>query len=65
LYPDAKLLVFCTEPWKLTGTQGVAINDKLSYAVGKWKDEYLIIAEKRVSEFVERTGSPFKTLIVV
>lgn len=36
LYPDTKLLVFNTEPWKLTGTQAVAVNEKLTYTLGKW-----------------------------
>ena len=64
LYPEAKLLVFCTEPWKLTGTHGVAINEGLTYALGKFGEEYLIMAEKRIAEFVMRTKKEFKTLII-
>jgi isoleucyl-tRNA synthetase len=48
-------LVFTTEPWTLTGTHAVAVNEKLIYALGKWQDEYLIIAEKRIGEFLVRT----------
>jgi isoleucyl-tRNA synthetase len=35
MYENVKMLVFCQEPWKLLGTQGIAINDKIMYALIK------------------------------
>jgi isoleucyl-tRNA synthetase len=64
LFPEAKLLVFTSEPWTLTGTHAVAVNEKVLYALGKWKDEHLIIAEKRIGEFLARTNTEFKVLHV-
>jgi isoleucyl-tRNA synthetase len=61
LYENVKLLVFCTEPWKLLGTQAIAINEKILYALVKCTykypephSEYLILAEKRIGEFLAR-----------
>ena len=65
MYENVKMLVFCQEPWKLLGTQGIAINDKIMYALIKctYKSpgsldephtEYLILAEKRIGEFLAR-----------
>ena len=48
----------------------MAINDKLSYILVKHGDEYLIMAEKRLGEFISRfqnkrdPKSHFKTLMV-
>ena len=50
MYPTAKLLVFCNEPWKLIGTNAVAVNEKVLYAIVKLGEEYLIVAEKRLAE---------------
>ena len=69
LYDKVKLLVFCTEPWKLIGTQAVAINEKIMYALVKCTykgdedrdPEYLIIAEKRIGEFLARGSSFYVT----
>jgi isoleucyl-tRNA synthetase len=69
LYDNVKLLVFCTEPWKLIGTQAVAINEKIMYALVKCTykgeedrdPEYLIIAEKRIGEFLARGSSFYVT----
>ena len=41
------------------------MNEKLTYALGKWKDEYFIIADKRISELVTRTNEKFKTLLII
>ena len=41
------------------------LNENVLYAVCKWKDEYVIVAEKRLGELQMRTGSKFKKLIVV
>ena len=85
LYDDVKILVFCSEPWKLLGTQAIAINEKIQYALVKctYKEqdkeemviEYLILAEKRISEFMARahyTGTgkkqqqfQMKTLLII
>ena len=69
LYDNVKLLVFCTDPWKLIGTQAVAINEKIMYALVKCtykgdedrEPEYLIIAEKRIGEFLARGSSFYVT----
>lgn len=67
LYPDAKLLVFSPEPWKLLGAHAAAINQNLSYSLVKYEDEYLILADKRLSEFQVRAekGKQYKTLMVL
>ena len=46
LYPDAKVLVFCSEPWKVTGIKAAGINENIIYVLTKWQNEYLIVAEK-------------------
>ncbi len=69
LYDHVHLLVFCTEPWKLIGTQAVAINEKITYALVKCSykgeedrdPEYLILAEKRIGEFLARGSSFYVT----
>ena len=43
LYPDTKMLVFCTEPWKITGMNAAALNENLLYILAKWKNEYVIV----------------------
>ena len=53
-YPNAKVLVFTNETWQLCAANAVAINDKLSYILVKHRDEYLIMAEKRLGEFISR-----------
>jgi len=53
-YPDAKVLVFTEDAWQLCAAQAVAINDKVSYALVKHDNEYLILAEKRIGEFISR-----------
>ena len=64
LYPQAKLLVFAPEPWKMLATKSVAVNDKMTYVLAKWRDEYVIVAEKRLGELQLRTGHTFKKLLV-
>lgn len=50
LYPDAKVLVFCTEPWKVSGMNAACINENILYVLAKWQSEYVIVAEKRLGE---------------
>jgi isoleucyl-tRNA synthetase len=50
MYPDAKVLVFSNEPWHVAGMQAAGINENILYVLTKWKDEYLIVADKRLSE---------------
>lgn len=63
MYPDAKLLVFVNEPWHVAGMQAVGVNEHILYTLAKWRDQYLIVAEKRLGELQLRTGSPFKKLL--
>ena len=63
LYPDAKLLVFCTEPWRVTGMKAVGINENVLYVLAKHNQDYVILAEKRLGELQMRTGKPFKKLL--
>ncbi len=48
------MLAFTGESWQLCGANAVAINDKLSYILVKQGKEYLILAEKRLGEFISR-----------
>ena len=50
LYPDARVLVFCTEPWKVMGMNAACLNENLLYVLAKWQDEYVIVAERRLAE---------------
>ena len=50
MYPEAQMLVFATEPWQLTAMSGAGINENILYVLTKWKDEYLIVAERRLGE---------------
>ena len=50
MYPDTKMLVFCNEPWRITGMNAVGINENIIYVLAKWQNEYLIVAEKRLGE---------------
>ena len=63
LYPEAKVLVFCTEPWHVTGMNAACINENILYVLAKWRKEYVIVAEKRLAELEMRTGSKFKKLL--
>ena len=69
-YPGAKMLVFTPESWQICAAKAVAINDKLSYILVKQGNEYLILAEKRLGEFIARfangrqPATQFKTLMV-
>lgn len=56
LYPNTKLLVFCSEPWRVSGLQAVGLNENIIYVLAKWQDEYVIVAEKRLGELQMRTG---------
>ena len=62
--------MFTKEAWQLCGANAIAINDKLSYILVKHADEYLILAEKRLGEFISRYSNgqdpktQFKTLMV-
>lgn len=50
LYPDAKLLAFISEPWQAVGMAAVGVNEKLIYTLAKWRNEHVIVAEKRLGE---------------
>ena len=50
LYPNAKLLVFEPDPWKMLAMKSVAVNDLMTYVLAKWNDEFVIVAEKRLGE---------------
>lgn len=63
LYPDAKLLVFCTDPWTVTGMKAVGLSENLLYVLAKHNSDYVILAEKRLGELQMRTGKPFKKLL--
>jgi isoleucyl-tRNA synthetase len=63
IYPDAKLLVFCSEPWKVTGMKAVGLNENILYVLAKHDQDYVIVAEKRLGELNMRTGKPFKKLL--
>ena len=64
------MLVFTDEAWRLCGAKAVAINDRLSYILVKQGAEYLILAKKRLGEFISRftnardPKTTFKTLMV-
>lgn len=36
MYPDAKVLVFCSEPWRATGMRAAGINENIIYVLAKW-----------------------------
>ena len=63
-------MVFCDEAWQLCGSQAIAVNDGISYALVKHRGEYFIIAEKRIGEYVSRYTFPedpesaFKTIMM-
>lgn len=59
MYPNAKLLVFAPEPWKMLAMKSVAVNDKMTYVLAKWRDDYVIVAEKRLGELQLRSGHAF------
>ena len=63
LYPEAKVLVFCSEPWKVTAMNAACLNENILYVLAKWQDEYVIVAEKRLGELQLRTGTKFKKLL--
>ena len=68
-YPNAKLLLWTDDCWKLEGAYAVAFNPSVTYMLVKYKNDYLILAEKRLGEFVARVGNgksdAFKTLLVL
>jgi len=68
-YPNAKVLLWTEDCWKLEGAKGVAFNPTISYLLVKHNNEYLILAEKRLGEFIARVGNgkaeSFKTLLVL
>ena len=53
----------------MLAAKAVLINDKKAYALVKHNNEYLIIAEKRIGEFIARLGggraNSFKTLVIM
>jgi len=62
------MLVFTKDAWQLAGASAVAVNETLTYVLVKHKGEYLILAEKRLGEFISRIDQvpgepPFKTLL--
>ena len=63
LYPEAKVLVFQSEPWHVTAMNAAAFNQHLLYVLAKWQDEYFILAEKRLGELQLRSGHKFKKLL--
>jgi len=68
-YPDAHLLLWTEECWKLQGARAVSYNPKLNYILVKHKQDYLLLAEKRLGEFIARLGDgkaeSFKPLLVM
>lgn len=63
MYPDIKLLVFCSEPWQIAGMNAAGVNEGISYVLAKWNDEYIIAAEKRLPELQMRLGIKYKKLM--
>ena len=63
------MLMWTEDNWKLANAKAVQFNPKLSYVVAEHKGETLILAEKRVGEFVARLGNgkpdSFETLMVL
>jgi len=57
------VLVFCKEPWKVVGMSAATVNENLLYVLAKWREEYVIVAEKRLGELQMRTGHKFKKLL--
>ena len=63
-------MVFTEDAWMVCAAKAVTINDRFSYILVKQGGEYLILAEKRLGEFISRYArgnSPktqFKTLMV-
>lgn len=47
----------------MTGMNAIGLNENLLYVLAKWKNEYVIIAERRMSELQMRTGHAFKKLL--
>ena len=35
LFPEAKLLVFCDDPWKIIGMNAVVLNENITYVLVK------------------------------
>jgi isoleucyl-tRNA synthetase len=55
MYGSANLLVHVNDPWHLTGTHAVSINEDEPYILAKFADKsYGIMSEKRVMEFMAR-----------
>jgi isoleucyl-tRNA synthetase len=50
MYPEAKLLVFCDDPWKVIGMNAVVLNENITYVLVKQLEEYYIVAEQRLGE---------------
>ena len=68
-YLNAKVLLWTEDCWKLEGANGVTFNPTISYLLVKHNSDYLILAEKRLGEFIARVGNgkseSFKTLLVL
>ena len=68
-YPSAKLLTWTDDCWKLEGANAVAFNPSIGYLLVKYKSDYLILAEKRMGEFIARVANgktdSFKTLLAL
>lgn len=68
-YPNAKLLLWTEDCWKLEGANAVAFNPAIGYLLVKHDSDYLILAEKRLGEFTARVANgkadSFKTLLVI
>ena len=47
----------------MVGMNSVAVNENALYVLAKWRNEYLIVADKRLSELELRTGHKFKKLL--
>jgi isoleucyl-tRNA synthetase len=63
------VLLFADEAWKIAGAKAAMFNSKVTYVLGKLNSDYVILAEKRIGEFIARVGSGkaenFKTLLVL
>ena len=55
-YPNLSLLVFVKEPWKLCGTQAIAVNKDLQYSIIERGEENILVASQRLGEFMVRLG---------
>ena len=52
------MLLFADKAWKVAAAKAAMVNEKITYVLGKLNNkDYVILAEKRIGEFVARFGS--------